>query len=113
MVDRHPTATPSVGFDDLDAAVASMQVRPSGTIVLADDFSDPDFGVMPKTSPDPNHYQVAYRPGAYEFVDVDPTWNGTAEALFGGFLPFPRIAVDVTFTTDEYGQLAYIGWRHP
>lgn len=111
MVDRHPDSVQALGLDELDAVVGSMQLRPVGAVVFSDDFSDPNTAVMPTASPDPTHYQLAYRDGVYEFDDVDPSWNGTAEAVFGGFLPFVHISVDVAFTTNDLGQVAYIGCR--
>lgn len=111
LVDRHPDSVQSLSFDDVNAVVASMQLRPVGALIASDAFSNPDAALLPTTSPDATHFQFGYRQGAYEFDDIDPTWNGTAEALFGGFLPFVRVGVDVTFATDDLGQVAYIGCR--
>jgi hypothetical protein len=65
-----------------------------GTILLADNFSDPSNGALPTTSPQPEKTQVGYVSGEYQLSVVDPSY------ALGAFVYAPGTYTDTTIDLD-------------
>lgn len=81
-------ACPSVGRVVADSA-------PPGTILLSDDFTDPDTGQLPNDSPDPDQWMRYYDNGEYDLQRVDPSLGRNVVATIGGG-QFSDTTTDVT-----------------
>jgi hypothetical protein len=107
--DLHSAETPAKPLDEFDAVVASVTVRPVGTVLLSDDFGDPSVGVLPATAPDADGYPRGYVDGEYMLQKVGPEGDRASAAQTDQAFADLAVAVDVRFasaTRDQYTELA-------
>jgi hypothetical protein len=89
-------------------AAASPGLRNTG---FTDSFDDPAAGRLPRTSPRPNDYQLAYDAGEYQNQKVNPQYNQSAIAPIPGDYGDVGLAVGVRFVGDLDRRFATLACR--
>jgi hypothetical protein len=71
-IDTHPASAEASDLSAIDGIVSSLSFRPLRDVLLADDFSSADTGVLPNTPPSPPAFQRGYIDAEY-MVRVEAT----------------------------------------
>jgi hypothetical protein len=90
--------------------VEGLSLRPLGTVLVSDDFPDPDAGAL-TTASDGEHFSRGYADGKYDLQELDPTWNLTPVSQTSATFADTRLAVDMYFASDSPGQYAMLECR--
>ena len=80
------------GFDLEDTLIVGA--GPVGCDVASALANNPEFGLLPVTSPDPAHYRVEYEWGSYVIAKLDPYWTETI------WVPLPGTYGDAALVVD-------------
>jgi hypothetical protein len=108
--DSHSATTGPDSLDELDGIVASIGLRPVGTVLIGDDFTDPDTGVF-KGIATSDHYTLGYLDGEYQIQKTDPNWPNVGVAWAPGVFQDTALAVDVYLANDEATPGVYLYCR--
>jgi hypothetical protein len=98
--DSHSSTTGPDSLDELDGIVASLSLRPVGTVLIGDDFTNPDAGVFSGTASG-DHYTFGYLDGEFQIQKTDPSWPNVGVAWAPGVFQDTSLAVDVYLANDE------------
>ncbi len=86
---------------------SSSSSRPApvqiGPVLVSDDFQNPDRGLLPPASVDPDSYEQGYESGYYVIRAVDEEWDGMVELPLPGSYKDTRLSVDVRSIGDRAG----------
>jgi hypothetical protein len=98
------------------AAAPQASARPAsspvpGSVALTDSFDDPANGRLPRTSPRPNDYLLAYEAGEYRMQKVNPQFTTSAIAPIPGEYDDIALAVTVRFVGDLDRRFATLACR--
>lgn len=91
-------------FDNLKVTYPSTSTIPPvqalapGTVIIADDLSDPNSGVLPPMSDHPAAFDFGYQGGEYRTVITDPNNTGDSVAFIPATFGDTTTAVDVRIT---------------
>jgi hypothetical protein len=108
--DSHSATTAAASLDELDSFISSLVLKPLGTLLVADDFSDRETGAM-HTIPTSEHYTVGYLDGEYAIQKTDADWpNAFAAAVPGTFADL-AVSVDAYVTAVETGPRVFLYCR--
>jgi hypothetical protein len=110
-IDTHSGTANPLPLDELDALVASLRLRPLQTVLVADDFSDPENRTL-RGSNSTDHFTVGYQDGEFQILKMDPDWKSTYLAPVPGTFSDVSVSVDVYSASDEPGAVAYLYCRH-
>jgi hypothetical protein len=110
--DVRSEGVPARGLEEFDAWVASFAVRPLGTVLLADDFSDAQAGLLLPSSPTPTQTFQGYVDGEYIIQKLDPDYTRLPGAVIrGGTHGNYTVAVDARLVEPPGGATVSVACR--
>jgi hypothetical protein len=86
--------------------------RCSGTILLADNFDDPDGGHLPQNSADPTSYTRGYLGGEYRVQEVGTQWDRLPGVFIPGRYDDAALGVDARLVDDPAHRYIGLGCRY-
>jgi hypothetical protein len=98
--DSHSATTGPNSLDELDSIIASLSLRPVGTVLIGDDFMNPDAGLFRATTVG-DHYTLDYLDGEFQIQKTDPNWSNVGVAYAPGVFQDTSLAVDVYVANDD------------
>ena len=108
--DVHSATVDPLPLDELASVLSSLEMRPLGTLLAADDFADSDNGVM--RAPQTDHYTVGYMDAEYQVQKTDPDWSGGLVAYVAGTFYDYSVGVDVyVANAGEPGPVEFVFCR--
>ena len=86
------------------AGVSSPSAR-IGAVLVADDFKNPERGLLPRASIEPDSYEQGYEAGYYVVRGVDDEWEGAVTLDLSGAYRDTRLSVDVKSIGERAGGI--------
>ncbi len=96
---------------DTGSGAEASSPAPNTTILLTEDFDDPEVGILPKSSPNPARFTLGYEAGEYVIRKIDPEFTGLPRALTPGAYGDVVVAVDVRVEDANTDRWAYVACR--
>jgi hypothetical protein len=105
------TLTVATVSPPVPTAAPSIPTVAPGTILLSDDFSEPDFGRLPRSSNMPGKSRLGYADGEYLIEQLEPDSKRRPAAWLPGSYANASIALDARLEGPTQGRYLAVGCR--